>query len=199
MKKYLLSTLTLAGLIVMASTAQAKEHQSENWLGMSDAYAVAQAGYGFGYKDYKENAVMALGMGYHLNQYMHSDLTVGWRNWGKIKAEGKSADSWSIPALMNVYASMPVWEGLSVYGMGGLGMSYNKVKNTNLTKGDSKTSFAWTVGGGLDYRLNHCWSLDLGYRFADLGEGRSKLKDGSRRFRKDIKSHDILLSARYYF
>jgi len=199
MKKYLLSTLAVTGLIFATGSAQAKEHNEDNWLNMSDAYAVAQVGYGFGYRDYKENAIMALGMGYHLNQYLHSDLTVGWRNWGKLKADDKRADSWSIPALMNLYVSVPVIDRISVYGMGGLGMSYNKVKNTSLTKGDSKTSFAWTAGGGVAYRLNDCWSLDLGYRFSDLGEGRSKLKDATKRFRKDIKSHDVLLSARYYF
>ena len=198
MKKYLLSTLAIAGLICAAGTAKAGDY-SENWLNMSDAYGVAQIGYGFGYKDYKENAIMALGLGYHLNQYLRSDITVGWRNWGKLKADGKKADSWSIPALMNLYLTMPIMDRFSIYGMGGVGASYNKVKNTSLTKGDDKMEFAWTAGAGIDYRLNECWSFDLGYRFSDLGEGRSKTKVGSERIKKDIKSHDILLSARFYF
>ena len=198
MKKYLLSTLALAGVIFATGAAQASDN-TENWMNMSDAYAVAQAGFGFGYQDYKENGIVALGMGYHLNQYLRSDVTVGWRNWGKFKVEGKTADSWSIPALLNAYITIPVMDRFGIYGMGGAGASYNKVKNTGLTKGDDKLEFAWTAGAGVNYRLNDCWSLDLGYRFSDLGEGRSKLKDGEGRIKKDIKSHDILLSARYYF
>ena len=85
------------------------------------------------------------------------------------------------------------------YNMGGIGMAWNMVDNTHLTKGDDKMSFAWTAGAGIGYRLSHCWGLDLGYRYADLGEGRSKFKDGSGRIKKDVKSHDVILSARYYF
>ena len=196
MKKYLLSTLAVAGLFGITTTANA----ADDTMGMSmmDGYAVMQAGYGFGYQDNKEAGVFAVGGGFHLNEYLQSDLTVGFRGWGKVKEHGKTADIWSIPAFMNLYASIP-YKAMRVYGMGGVGMSYNKVDNTSLTKGDDKMEFAWTAGGGVGYRLTPCWDLDLGYRYVDLGEGRSKFKDGSGRIKKDIKSHDVLLSARYYF
>lgn len=198
MKKYLLSTLAVASLIGMASNAKAAEDDSWMGMNMSDGYAVMQAGMGFGRKDYKESAVFALGGGYHLNQYLKSDLTVGLRAWGKVKKSGYSADVWTVPALMNVYASMP-YKQFEPYIMGGIGAAWNKAKNTSVTKGDDKVSFAWTMGAGIGYRLSHCWDLDLGYRYVDLGEARAKFKDGSGRIKRDVTSHDVLLSARYYF
>ena len=197
MKKYLLSTLAAAGLFGAAVTA----HASDDGLiamNMSNGYAVMQAGMGFGYQSYKESGVFALGGGYHLNRFLKSDLTVGLRAWGKIKKSGYNADVWTVPALMNVYASMP-YKQFEPYIMGGIGAAWNKADNSSLTKGDDKMSFAWTMGAGIGYRLSDCWSLDLGYRFADLGEARAKFKDGSGRIKRDVKSHDVLLSARYYF
>lgn len=197
MKKYLLSTLAAASLFTVATTAKAED---DGWMAMnmSDGYAVMQAGMGLGYQSYKESGVFALGAGYHLNRFLKSDLTVGMRAWGKIKKSGYNADIWTVPALMNVYASMP-YKQFEPYVMGGLGMAWNKADNTSVTKGDTKMSFAWTVGAGIGYRLSKCWGLDLGYRFADLGEARAKFKDGTGRLKRDVKSHDILLSARYYF
>ncbi len=200
MKKYLLSTLAIAGLFGVATTARADDDGLMT-MNMSQGYAVMQAGMGFGRKDYKDAAVFALGAGYHLNRYLKSDLTVGLRAWGKIKKDGYKADILTVPALVNLYASMP-YNRFEPYVMGGLGGAWNKADNTSLTKGDTKFSFAWTAGAGIGYRLSRCWDLDLGYRYVDLGEARSKFKADSGyigRLKKDVTSHDVMLSARYYF
>lgn len=194
MKKLLLSSLAVMGLLGTTLSAQAEE----NYMDTSNAYAVMQAGFGFGHKDYKEAGVFALGGGYHMNEYLRADMTVGMRAWGEVKHDDTKVDTWSVPALANMYVTMP-WHNMGIYAMGGLGASYNKTDSSSLTKGDSKVSFAWTAGAGVDYRLNKCWSMDLGYRYIDLGEGRSKLKEDGVHVKKDIRSHDILLSARYYF
>ena len=194
MKKLLLSGLAVAGLIGTTFAAQAEE----DYWNMSNPYAVMQAGYGFGDKDYKHAGVFALGGGYHFNSYLRGDITLGMRGWGEIEHEGEKADVWSIPAFANVYMNVP-WQKIGLYVMGGSGMSYNKTDSNSYTKGDDKMEFAWTAGAGIDYRLNKCWSMDLGYRYVDLGEGRSKLKENGQHVKKDMRSHDILLSARYYF
>ena len=194
MKKLLLSGLAVVGLLTTTVAAQAEE----NYMNTSNPYAVMQAGYGFGHKDYKRAGVFALGGGYHMNEYLRADMTVGLRAWGEVKHDETKVDTWSIPALANMYVTMP-WNNIGIYAMGGLGASYNKTDSSTYTKGDSKVSFAWTAGAGVDYRLNRCWSMDLGYRYVDLGEGRSKLKEDGVHVKKDIRSHDILLSARYYF
>ena len=87
-----------------------------------------------------------------------------------------------------------------VYGMAGIGMAWNKTDSIRNAKGKTKTNFAWTVGAGVDYFINQCWSLDLGYRFTDLGQARVKGNgqyDG--KDKQDIRSNDIKLTARYYF
>ena len=194
MKKLLLSSLAVVGLLGTTFTAQAEE----DYWNMSNPYAVMQAGYGFGHKDYKEAGVFALGGGYHFNSYLRGDVTVGMRAWGEVKHDDTTVDTWSVPALANMYVNVP-WQQMGLYVMGGLGASYNKTDGSSFTKGDEKVSFAWTAGAGIDYRLNKCWSMDLGYRYVDLGESHSKLKEDGVKVKKDIRSHDILLSARYYF
>lgn len=194
MKKILLSGFAVMGLL--ATTVAA--HAEDDMMSMSNPYAVMQAGYGFGHKDYKEAGVFALGGGYHMNSYLRADMTLGLRAWGEVKHDNNKVDTWSIPALANMYVTMP-WRNMGIYAMGGLGLSYNKTDGSAYTKGDDKIDFAWTVGAGVDYRLNQCWSMDLGYRYVDLGEGRSKLKADGVHLKKDFRSHDILLSARYHF
>ena len=197
MKKYLLSTLAMASLMCIATATKAADDDLMA-MKMSDGYAVLQAGMGFGRKDYKESAVFAVGGGYHLNQFLKADLTLGMRAWGKVKKDGYKADVFAMPALVNVYASMP-YKHFEPYVMGGLGTSWNKVDSTRVTKSDDKISFAWTLGAGIGYRLSECWGLDLGYRYVDLGEVKAKYKDFGGHAKKDVTSHDIMLSARYYF
>jgi len=120
---------------------------------------------------------------------------------GKVKMGDVKTDIWSIPALMNVYATMPIAHGFSVYGMGGLGMAMNRTdKKDDLLKAKTKFDFAWNVGAGVEYQWCPNWALDLGYRFTDLGQARAKEKDGyTGKTKADLRSHDILLSMRYYF
>ncbi len=194
MKKILLSTLAALTMVTTITAA----HAEEDWWDMSDAYSVMQAGYGFGRKDYEKSGVFNLGLGYHMNKHFRGDITVGMRAFGEVSHAGQKADSWSVPALANLYMNIP-WQHMGLYAMGGLGMSYNNVDSTSITKSDGKMNFAWTLGAGIDYRLNKCWSMDLGYRYVDLGEASAKLKDGTGKAKTDMRSHDILLSARYYF
>ena len=85
--------------------------------------------------------------------------------------------------------------------MGGIGMAMHRTdKKDDLFKGKTKFDLAWNVGGGIEYQWCKDWSLDLGYRFTDLGQARVKDKAGyDGKTKADIRSHDILLSMRYYF
>ena len=67
-------------------------------------------------------------------------------------------------------------------------------------KGATKSNFAWTVGAGIEHMFTDCMSLDLGYRYVDLGQARVKSKEGyTGRSKEDMRSHDIKLTARFYF
>lgn len=196
MKKYLLASLAVAGILAFSGSVSAAE-------GNYGPYLVGEAGLAMGMKDYDNAGVFALGAGYHVNHYMRADMTVGYRPWGKVDFSGSGdskADMWSVPIMANIYAKYPIMNKFDIYGMGGLGIAWNKTDSITGAKGRTRTNFAWTVGAGIDYYLNNCWSLDLGYRFTDLGNARVKADDTfDGRTKRDIRSNDIKLSARYYF
>lgn len=197
MKKYLLSTLAVAGLITLASGAMASEHPQKG------PYVVGEAGYAIGMKSNDNAGIFALGLGYHVNDYMRADMTVGLRPWGKVDfkdSADKKADLWSIPVMFNAYAKYPVMNRVDVYGMAGIGMALNKTDSIHNAKGRKRMNFAWQVGAGIDYTINNCWSLDLGYRYTDLGTARVKGRSGfDGKGKQDVRSNDIKLAARYYF
>lgn len=196
MKKYLLSGLAIAGLMMAATNAYA--------IDFSKPYILGEAGYSFGIKDAGDAGILGIGAGYHINEFFRTDLTVGYRGWSEVNmktAEGKrKTDMWSLPILANLYATMPLNNVFSVYGMGGLGMAWNKTDSLPDAKGATKTNFAWTAGVGFDYMVNNCLSFDLGYRYTDLGQARVKVREGyTGKSKQDIRSNDVKLTARYYF
>lgn len=192
MKKYLLSSLAIAGLMFFTSGAQA--------LDFSKPYVVGEAGYSFGTSNTGDAGVFAVGAGYHVNEYFRGDVTVGYRGFGNVKVNGQKTDVWSMPVLANLYMTYPIHQRFSVYGMGGLGMAWNKTDSIRGAKGATKSNFAWTAGVGIDYFVNDCLSFDLGYRYVDLGQARVKTRTGyDVKSKSDMRSNDVKLSARYYF
>lgn len=195
MKKYLLSGLAAAGLMMAASSASAYD--------FSKPYVLGEAGYSFGTSANGDAGILGIGAGYHLNEFMRGDITVGYRGWGDVNMRADrhtKTDVWSIPALANLYVTFPLHEQFSIYGMGGLGMSWNKTDSMPDAKGATKSNFAWTAGGGIEYMVNRCLSFDVGYRYTDLGQARVKARDGyTGKSKQDMRSNDVKLTARYYF
>ena len=198
MKKYLLSTFALLGICAVASNASAgtsSMHMKDNM------YGLAELGFGFGQDEYKEQGIMGLGLGAKINDYFRTDVIVSYRGWGKthFKNSSKDADTWAIPVLANIYGTMPIHEKMGVYAMAGLGYAYNKTKGIPEAGGKGSHRFAWNVGAGVEYKMNDCWTFDLGYRYTDLGKARLKDATAAIKTKEDLKSHDILLTARYNF
>ena len=195
MKKYLLSGFAAALMLFSASSAFAYDFQSP--------YVLAEGGYSLGTESNGDAGILGVGMGYHINNYFRTDLTVGYRGWGNVdmKADrSKRTDVWSIPVLANFYLSYPLPHNFNVYGMAGLGMAWNKTDDMRDAKGATKSNFAWTVGAGIEHMFTDCMSLDLGYRYVDLGQARVKSKAGyTGRSKEDMRAHDIKLTARFYF
>lgn len=195
MKKYLLSGLAVAGLMMAASSASAYD--------MGTPYVLGEAGYSFGTGDTGDAGLVGIGAGYKMDQYIKTDLTIGYRGWGDVdmKADGQTkTDVWSLPVLANLYLSYPVYNQVSVYGMGGIGMAWNKTDDLRGAKGATKANFAWTTGLGVEYMVNKCMSLDLGYRYTDLGKANVKAREGyTGKSSQDMRSNDVKLTARYYF
>lgn len=198
MKKYLLSTLAVAGLMVAATNASA------DWFGVdAPAYAVVEGGYSFGEKSNGDAGILGLGMGYQFDKYLRADIIADYRGWGDIKFKDdahRKTDVWSVPVLANAYVTYPFADGIGIYGMGGIGMAFNKTDSTSETKGKRKSNFAWNVGAGVEYKLTPCLIMDLGYRYSDLGQARVQYREGfTGKTKADMRSHDVKLGLRYYF
>lgn len=199
MKKYLLSTLAAVAAITMASSANAQTTYFD------DMYVRVDGGYAIGMKNTEQAAVFDAGVGFRMNEYFKADLTAQWRPWGKqeFKEDGAKvgkADMWTMGAMANVYASYPVYDKFSVYATGGVGYSYNKADSfKGVYKGKGRSNFAWNVGAGVEYALTPCVTLDLGYRFSDLGKAKAENTASGAKLEENVKYSDVKIGMQYYF
>ena len=204
MKKYLLSTFAVLAAVTMTHTAQAADMMSGEMMGMDHMYIRADVGYSMGTGNTDKAGLFGLGVGGRVNDYFKAELVGEYRPFGKEKFRTstvrKRTKLETMDAMMNVYASYPVMENVSLYATGGLGYAHNKTeKKHNVLKGGTKSNFAWNVGAGMEYMITPCWGLDIGYRFTDLGTARAKEVATNRKIKQDVKYNDIKVGLKYYF
>ncbi|QFT29495.1 Outer membrane protein PagN precursor [Labrenzia sp. THAF82] len=96
---------------------------------------------------------------------------------------------------------------------GFVGLSHNRTGDLEvsvgtqsvLVEGDSKTDFAWGLGGGLAIGLTNNVSLDLSYRYMDLGKfeggtlSRSINEEFTQGFDGNYTTQDLMFGIRYTF
>jgi opacity protein-like surface antigen len=87
-----------------------------------------------------------------------------------------------------------------------LGYKDVKVPNWSVAYGqdNTETNFAWAVYGGLAYDVTPGFTIDLSYRYTDLGDaetGRIATYDNANNSGglviEDITSHDVMLGVRW--
>jgi opacity protein-like surface antigen len=126
-----------------------------------------------------------------------------------------TADLESWLGLFNAYIDLGTFRGLTPYvgaGIGVAGIDVQGFKDVNVPAGSVfygdrdkySTNFAWALYAGVSYDVTPQFTLDLGYRYTDLGSvetGTATAFDGSSSYNglqiRDIVSHDLLFSARY--
>jgi opacity protein-like surface antigen len=125
-----------------------------------------------------------------------------------------TADIESWVGLANAYVDLGTYLCITPYIGGGIGLASVSVlglKDVNVPNGgvaygvdNTETNFAWAVYGGLAYDVNPSVTLDLSYRYTDLGDARSGTVtafDGSSSYSgvdiNDITSHDVMLGLRW--
>lgn len=113
--------------------------------------------------------------------------------------------------MLNVYRDYDIGYGVSLFGTAGLGVA--KVNaggwqgNTSRQYADSsQNNLAWSLGAGVSYSPVPRLSLDLGYRYLDMGKVESGFNNfGNVRGLKDeqmkarLASSEVTLGARYLF
>jgi opacity protein-like surface antigen len=125
-----------------------------------------------------------------------------------------TADIESWVGLANAYVDLPTVLCVTPYVGAGIGLasvSVNGLKDVNVPNNsvfygadNTETNFAWAVYGGLAYDVNPSVTIDLSYRYLDLGDARSgkvTAYDNTSSYSgldiEDIHSHDVMLGVRW--
>jgi opacity protein-like surface antigen len=173
-----------------------------------------------------------LGVGYKFNDWFRADLTGEYRGKSNFHGSdhvtfngGRGVDNYSGSKsewvfLANAYVDLGTWWCLTPYigaGIGGANVNiigfrddgFNNVGGLSVSTAyaadASKFNFAWALHAGLTYKVTQSMSIDLGYRYLDMGSGttgptrafdNSFVNGGPFTF-NHITSHDLKLGVRW--
>lgn len=138
----------------------------------------------------EDSAVLGLGVGYQFNNWLRGDVTLDYQFASRFAAGDNpivaGSKMWSSATFANGYVDIGTWWGVTPYVGAGIGAAYNNLG------GFSNWNFAWAGMAGAAYHLSPNLSIDLGYRYADLGTVQAL--DGSR---LDFTVHEFRVGFRY--
>ncbi|NIZ00473.1 outer membrane protein [Thalassospira lucentensis] len=176
-----------------------------------------------------------IGAGLALTDYLRTDITVSYgsrlttaddyrdadgianKPGNKLNSGALESSNWT--TMMNVYVDPLSFAGVdlgafSTYVQGGVGWARNKTErmifvndNSSYTSGDTHNDLAWQIGAGVGYAISDHWTLDMSYRFLDMGEARGGDKFttsagtefGVEPARFDLRAHEFMVGLQYQF
>jgi outer membrane immunogenic protein len=99
--------------------------------------------------------------------------------------------------MLNGYRDFDLGRGFSVYGTLGIGVAIVSADGwqTNDSRrfaSKTQTNLAYSAGAGVSYALNKRFSIDLGYRYVDMGN----VETGFNTFVNRVSARDEQLKAR---
>ncbi len=123
------------------------------------------------------------------------------RNWLKVRSD-KGAEGtlnhfrlYKHSFMANAYFDYLTCTPWTPYVGAGIGLAHLKADFGE--DGKSVNNLAWQVMGGIAYDVTANWTLDAGYRYADLG--RVRKNDGHSVTKVTARDHEIMFGARYNF
>lgn len=138
----------------------------------------------------EDAAVLGIGVGYQFNNWLRGDITLDYQFASRFSAGDNPIVAnerlWSSATFANGYIDIGTWWGVTPYVGAGIGAAYNNLA------GFGRWNFAWAGMAGAAYHLSPNLSIDLGYRYADLGDVTAT--DGSR---LDFTVHEFRVGFRY--
>jgi opacity protein-like surface antigen len=176
-----------------------------------------------------------IGVGYQLNNWLRFDVTGEWRSnahfhgqqvarFGSIIfPDDYHASKNEALLLANAYVDLGTWWCVTPFIGAGVGASFNTIKSftdfgatqagatilaTTYGADASKWSFAWAVYAGLAYQVTPNFTVELAYRFLNLGDATTgptnsfdgvTVVNGTPFQFKDLTSQDIKLGVRWMF
>ena len=165
-------------------------------------------------------AVFDAGVGCAFGNGFRSDLVFSWRTAKDVHADPEPQDpvsgELSSHSLMaNIYYDIPLGMGITPYIGAGLGVVYHNlgdlrwrdVNGNNWTiAGNEEVNIAWSLMAGAAYQVTDRITLDVGYRYMDMGNVSSQryvldgagIRDAGVEF-NDVTSHEIKAGLRVNF
>jgi opacity protein-like surface antigen len=179
-------------------------------------------------KGFDSGMLFGIGLGYQWNNWLRTDLTGEYRSKTDfhglqvVNSGGRFTDEYRASKsewlwLANAYVDLGTWWNVTPFIGAGVGMSYNRISDfidINTPRAGvafggnhAKWNFAWAVHAGLAYRITDSVTMELAYRYLDLGDAESgdlvTYLGQNRVFNPekfhDITSHDIKLGIRWAF
>jgi len=148
-----------------------------------------------------ESALIDMGVGYQFNSWFRADVTAelrggaGFQTLEVLTDRGDAthgatqfADFYrgnlsSYLGMVNAYADLGSWSGITPYVGAGIGFAYNKVTGMSDISPEQSAggylvdrgqmNLAWSLMAGLDYSVTRNLKLEFGYRYLDYGKFQS--------------------------
>lgn len=170
------------------------------------------------------------GVGYAFNEWVRMDVTGEYRGKTAFTAldhvrhvsgaewtNEYSASKSELLFLVNAYVDLGTWKGLTPYVGAGIGASRNTIShfrdiNVSLdgvwfAPTTSKWNLAWALHAGLGFDVTDQLTLDLGYRYVNLGDASTGTNYDAWGVNppltpihfKGLHSHDVMLGLRWHF
>jgi outer membrane immunogenic protein len=93
------------------------------------------------------------------------------------------------------------WDKTLIYAKGGYAFYDGSVSSIDKGEAFAKVTglSGWTVGGGLEYKLNPAWSVKAEYQFFDFGTERLTLPSDGDRYDNNLTIHSVKAGVNYHF
>jgi opacity protein-like surface antigen len=162
------------------------------------------------------------GIGYQFTSWVRTDVTVDHRFGAEFSGtrpvptyaigyERDQADLESTTYLFNAYFDLGYWAGVTPYVGAGIGLASNRFTNIRrdayvlgLPAGGTVLwphtthNLAWALMAGVVVDVGAGFKIDLGYRYADLGDVRTRIDGPGNGITVDeLKAHEVRVGARY--
>jgi opacity protein-like surface antigen len=184
-------------------------------------------------KGFDAAPLFGIGVGYQFNNFIRADVTGEYRGsanfhgldistaGGTTFPDHYSASKSEWLFLANLYADLGTWWCVTPFVGAGVGVSYNTISNfrdlgvgsSGLIGGNASTGFAnaattanlaWALHAGLAYKVTPGFSVELAYRYLNLGKAQTAdlvSFDGTQNLGpmhfRDLTSNDVKLGLRW--
>jgi len=166
------------------------------------------------------------GFGYRYNEFLRVDLTIDHRFDAKFTGSSSHlggllqlrdrANFSATTGLVNAYVDLGTWGSITPYVGGGIGLSNKRFSDyvidacvltcdggqfeLGTLPGKARNDFAWALMAGLAVDAGHGATLDLGYRYLNLGKARTgNDPDLGSVTTSKIESHEFRVGLRWTF